>query len=377
MSRLARGLVVVVVVVVVMMAAIGVFGLLGACSRAGEAPQDLQDGKDIKDSNGGPEVKGEGVLVSAADRARLGIATAELQATERQGRSEGFATVISVEALGEIDADLAAARVAAVASRAALARAEALYADQVSVSLAAVETARQQAAADDAQVQRLERRLALEWGPSAAGSPFSAEASRRAWLDRLAVGRAALARVQFPLGTVLPERTPTLHLESLAATVKTTSSPTDRLAIERVWPAPEDPALPGPAFFALISGRALPQIGERLRAGADTSHLQHGVTIPESAIVLSGGSAWCFIEQPGEGGSSRFVRRPVVGVDEGGNSTSASLAGSTPGGTFAAAGFTAGEKVVVQGAGLLLAHEVSSAAGSAGGVGANADDEDD
>jgi hypothetical protein len=340
-------------------AAIGVLGLAGGCARPAEEPKDLKDSKDKKDV---PAVKAEGVVVTAADRERLGIAVEELRPAERQGRTEGFATVVSVASLGEVDSDLAAARVASVASRAALARAEALYADQVSVSLATVEAARRQAAADDAQVQRLERRLALEWGPRAGGSPFAGEGSRRAWLDRLAAGQAALARVQFPLGTVLPSRTPTLHLENLTAAGAGTAP-----AVRAIWPAPEDPGLPGPAFFALIQGGALPQIGERLRATADLSHVQHGVTIPESAIVLSGGSAWCFIEVGGDGPpgakSSRFVRRPVTLAEStAGSSAGAGTAGA---GYFAASGFAAGEKVVAQGAGLLLAHEVGSAAGVA------------
>ncbi len=324
--------------------------LAGACLRSTEEAKDKKDSRDLKDTL---EVKAEGVLLTAADRERLGIATAELRAAEWQGRTEGFATVISVAALGEVDSDLAAARAAAVASHATLARAEALYADQVSVSLATVEAARRQSAADEAQVQRLERRLALEWGPGAGGSPFAHEGSRRAWLDRLASGSAALARVQFPLGTVVLSRTPTLHLENLTA-------PGAAPAVRAVWPAPEDPALPGPAFFALIAGRAPPQIGERLRASADTSHAQRGVLIPESAVVLFSGGAWCFVERTTAGKTSRFVRRPVALV-EGGDT--GDRANSPAGGYFAATGFAAGEKVVVLGAGLLLAQEVGAAAG--------------
>jgi hypothetical protein len=324
--------------------------------RSTEEPKDKKDGKDSKDI---PAVKAEGVALTPSDRERLGIATEELRPTQRQGRTEGFAIMVSVAPLAEIDSDLAAAHVAAVASRSALVRAEALYADQVSVSLAAVETARRQAAADGAQVQRLERRLALEWGPGASGSPFAGEAARRAWLDRLAAGRAALARVQFPLGTALPSRTPTIHLARLTAAEAGEAASWE---VRAVWPAPEDPALPGPAFFALIAGEALPQIGERLRAGADQSHLQRGVTIPESAVVVSTGSSWCFVEQTGDGKSSRFVRRPVVLPE--GPENSAGAPGTPSGGYFAATGFAAGEKVVVRGAGLLLAHEMGTSAGA-------------
>ncbi|MEP7012708.1 MAG: hypothetical protein ABJC13_20490 [Acidobacteriota bacterium] len=350
MRRLASGLAIVVLA-----------GAVGCAGSKGDST-DPKDGRDSQDTKNVPEVKAEGVVVTPADRERLGIAVEELRPAERQGRTEGFATVVSVAALGEVDSDLGAARVAAVASHAGLTRAEALYADQVSVSLAVVEAARRQAAADDGQVERLERRLALEWGPRAGGSPFAGEGSRRAWLDRLASGQAALARVQFPLGTVLPSRTPTLHLASLTAGPVRTAGTAP--AVRAIWPAPEDPALPGPAFFTLITGGALPQIGERLRATADLSHVQQGVTIPESAIVLSGGGAWCFIEigggSPG-GKSSRFVRRPVALPE--GAASSAGAPGAAASGYFAPSGFTAGEKVVVEGAGLLLAHEMGAAAG--------------
>ncbi len=90
--------------------------LAGACLRSAEEPKDIKDGKDPKDTEDVAAVRAEGVLLTAADRARLGIAVEELRPAERQGRTEGFATVVSVASLGEVDSDLAAARAAAVAS---------------------------------------------------------------------------------------------------------------------------------------------------------------------------------------------------------------------------------------------------------------------
>jgi len=61
--------------------------------------------------------------------------------------------------------------------------------------------------------------------------------------------------------------------------------------------------------------------------------------VPLSAVVLAGGEPWCYVQTPDD----VFVRRRV------------DLGRPLPQGYFQAQGFTAGERVVVAGAGLLLA----------------------
>lgn len=294
-----------------------------------------------------------GVSVTAADRQRLGIETAALLPAEAAARTEGFAIVLSAEPLAQLDTDFATARATATASRAALERALALYADQVSVSLAVVESARRQATADASQVRWLEQRVALEWGARGLGSPFASAASRRTWLDRLTGGRAALTRVHFPFGTALPAGTPSLHLERVAATAEG-AGPGASLGIRAAWPAPEDPAVPGPAFFVLVEATQPPQVGERLRAFAAGGDRQPGVRIPGSAVVLSGGSAWCYVEGQASPLRSVFTRRALV-LEPG-----PIPASDATGGYFVASGFAAGDQVVIRGAGLLLAQEVGA-----------------
>ncbi len=326
--------------------------LFGSCGHSAEESEPRKSAAERPAAAAEPE----GIVLSAADQEHLGLALAKLKPAARQARAEGMATIVAVAALSDLDADLAAAKAASAASGAALDRAEALYADQTSVSLAAVEAARRQRTTDITQVERLERILALDWGPRASGSPLTDGATRRRWLDRLAAGKAVLARVQFPLGTELPERTPTLRFERLAPAG---SAPKGAPVAEAIWPAAEDPALPGPSFFALLLGPHLPRTGERLRATADLSTRRSGVSIPESAVVLSAGGAWCFVATGSEGRARRFVRRPIA------------LALGTDGpaaegdGYFAATGFAPGDSVVVRGAGLLLSREVGATLGDA------------
>ena len=85
--------------------------------------------------------------------------------------------------------------------------------------------------------------------------------------------------------------------------------------------------------------------GERLAARVASGASLDGTVVPASAIVLSGGEAWAYLESDGD-----FTRRRV------------DLSRSADEGYFQQQGFTAGEAVVVAGAGLLLARETGGGA---------------
>ena len=86
--------------------------------------------------------------------------------------------------------------------------------------------------------------------------------------------------------------------------------------------------------------------GERLIASVATGPEVSGSVVPSSAVVLSGGEAWCYIEESND----VLARRRV------------DLGRPVPQGYFQASGFTPGEHVVVAGAGLLLAREIGGGA---------------
>ncbi len=102
-----------------------------------------------------------------------------------------------------------------------------------------------------------------------------------------------------------------------------------------------DPRIQGMSFFYLA--RAQPgvlagmAVVAHLPAGPEVS----GFIIPSSAVIWREGKAWVFEEVE----SDRFTRRPVPTQNP------------VEKGYFAARGFRAGERVVIQGAQVLLAAE--------------------
>lgn len=267
-------------------------------------------------------------------RERYGLRLEALAAAIYVPDVPGFATVLSAEPLAELDADLARAGAGRDQAENALARAEALYAAEQSASLASLETARREEAIATAEVERAANRLAFAWG---AASPFRDGGRRHAWLARLAEGRAALARLELPLGSPAPAGT-AFEVTPLGA-----AGSADPLHVALVWPAAGDPARPGPSWLALLTGENLPQPGERLQVAAHAGAPLHGVLVPAAALVLEDGAAWVYAVA-----GEKLARKPL------------SLIQPLHGGYFMAAGFTAGEQVVVHGAGLLLALETGS-----------------
>jgi hypothetical protein len=112
-----------------------------------------------------------------------------------------------------------------------------------------------------------------------------------------------------------------------------------------IWLGPADPSVPGPALYAYVDPAADLVSGARLIASFVDGAPQSGVTVPASAVVFSGGSAWCYVAAD-DGGFARAAVDLSHPVDDG---------------YFQASGFEAGREVVTAGAGLLLATEVGGA----------------
>lgn len=273
-----------------------------------------------------------GLAADAATRERLGIRLEPLAAATFVSGAAGVATIVSAAPLAELDADLAQAGAVRDAAAAALARSEALFAADQSISAAELESARREAAVASAELERLRLRLRFAWGP---GSPFGGGKRRRGWLERLAAGRAALARIELPAGSPAP-----------AALAVTPLGGTGGGPIEVAarWAAPADPSRPGPAWLALLTGPDLPQPGDRLSAAASPAAPLSGVRVPGEALVLENGGAFVYTLA-----GPTFSRKPLP------------LDRPLAGGFFAATGFAVGEPVVVHGAGLLLALETGAA----------------
>jgi hypothetical protein len=317
--------------------ALGSLLLFGSATFA--VSQEAEDAED--------EAPERSVTLDTATVGRLGIATAPLEAAQFRAETSGFGVVMAVDVLAQTDADLATAESAVEASRAALARARALFAADTSVSRQTVEAAERQASADAAQLTLAQRRAVAVWGQ---GLPWRNATERSQLFAQLSAGELALARVTFPTNSVGDETPSSLRVERVDA-----GTGARRWTATTVWSAPADPAIPGRSFFALVrSARGL-QPGERLLVFLPQGGAQRGVIVPSSAVLIAEGQAWYYAAE------IIALIIPMMPLED---FTRHMLDLSSPAanGYFVADG-QPGQSVVVEGAGLLLARELGSAEG--------------
>ena len=261
--------------------------------------------------------------------------TAELIAATRAHRLSGVATILSSDPLLQINADLNAARISADFSTATAER----YKATNSLSRQIIETAERQAGIDMTQQKLLENRLKHSWGEAA---PFLDSAKRQKLIAELSAGSEALVRLDFPDLTDSAPRN--VRVAPLSGGKDT--------PVKILWAAPSgNLSMPGVSFFGLIDAGPGLRPGDRAHVSADSQAVQTGVIVPSAAVVLFQGQSWCYIET----GPGKFERRQIT------------LDTPIDDGYLVTSGLTAGQRVVVRGASVLLSRE----------AGPGEDDDDD
>ena len=278
-----------------------------------------------------------GVALDEEEARKLGVEVAHIAAGAYQPFASGTARVIDAQAAIAVLAELEKAETEARTSQSALKRSRGLFRSDTAVSAEALEAAERQAATDDAQVRVARARASLEFGR---GAPWLDAGRRESLVASLASGATALVSASFPASLAGAEPPFGLELERIGSTGQPRWSTND------TWLGPADPSVPGPTVLALVPTSSSDlSSGERLAARVASGASLDGTVVPASAIVLSGGEAWCYLQSDDELTRRRVdLNRPVAG------------------GYFQHEGFTAGESVVVAGAGLLLARETGGAA---------------
>jgi hypothetical protein len=159
-------------------------------------------------------------------------------------------------------------------------------------------------------------------------------------LTELAEGRAKLLRVTFPLGVVngaAPNNLRTSRLDAAAVGERWTARP--------VWDAPFDSTIPGRSFFAILQQTDVGE-GERLLVwanGDSSARGESGILVPSSAIIVTDGKYWCFVEkEPGVFSRAALdISRPMAD------------------GYFVKDAIKPGDLIVTAAAGLLLARQAN------------------
>ena len=307
--------------------------LLAGCHRNPTA-EDAKDA-DASQPAAKEEAAKEGVTLTAEQATKLGVATQPAKATEYSAEITGYGVIVPHDAIAAAVAELTTAQAAQEQSRAAAARAQRLAGTPGAMSADAVETAARQVATDSAALTLAERRLSTVIG----GGPLAASG---AVLQDLACGKVNLLRASFPLGALQGAAPGSLRAAPLGAT----SPATPQVAgwnLHPVWNAPADASLPGRSFFALLNGSDAGE-GERVLVWAPGSGpAQRGVLVPATALVISEGKYWCYVEQK----AGVYLRREVATDRPVGD------------GYVVTQGIAAGDKLVTAAAGLLLAREIN------------------
>jgi hypothetical protein len=307
---------------------LGVIALAG-CQRhlPAESPEGVEPAqpaaKEAQSEGAGGEA--EGITLTAAQAAKLGIATEDAKPIEYAAETSGFGIIM--------------AQAAAHQSRAALERAHRLAGTPGAMSADATDSSTRQAQTDGAALALAEQRLTTIVGTGPRGGIAKNEVMMRA----LANGTEKLLRATFPLGALQGSAPATLraaHIDSLSPGA---THPAQGWSVKSVWAAPADATVPGRSFFGLVQSSDAAE-GERLLVWAPgTGPSREGVRIPAASLVISDGKFWCYVETK----PYVYVRRQI-NPDR-----------PVSDGYFVAEGISAGEKIVTTAAGLLLAHETN------------------
>ena len=288
-------------------------------------------------------VNGETVVTVSPDVQRAShIEVAPLALATIQPDSAAWATVVDPQPLFDLHDRLAAARAdldtltaQAGNSHTQYERSNVLFEDDRNVSQKSLQDARAVMQTDQAKlksasaaVNGLQATMRQQFGDALTRASM---APASGLFQRLLSGRTALLRVTLPAGfaSEAPARiTVDAPDGEIVAATKLSASP---LA---------DPSVQGsPWFYA--ADRALP-VGTRTSAHVPTSApASQMLVVPEAAVVWYGGQPWAYVQTA----SNHFTRRFVPAGNENAQ------------GFLVNAGFHAGDRVVTQGAQLLLSEE--------------------
>jgi predicted component of type VI protein secretion system len=284
---------------------------------------------------------------------RLGFTVATLTSTVTRAQATFPALVLSVQELATFrntyvagQTQLQKARLQADLAGKEYTRLKALFAENQNISEKSLQSAEAALQSDEADVHAAEQQLNLqassirqEWGDVV--TKWVTEGS--AQFQRILDGSQALIEMTVlsgttsaPPGSASPRFAPPTHI-SIELPSGARINATFVSTFFRV-----DPRMQGSSFLYLAPGQPRLPSGLNLVAHLPVGTPLKGVVIPASAVIWSEGKAWVYAQVSPDG----FTRTPLatdLPVEDG---------------FFAAAGFSAGDKIVTVGAQALLSEEM-------------------
>ncbi|MDA8383373.1 MAG: hypothetical protein M0037_09990 [Betaproteobacteria bacterium] len=292
------------------------------------------------------------VVLDPAVQTQAGIRTRALAPTRYRRHIRAYGLVLDPRRLlvwrGRYAAALGRLGVAhavATTSQREYERLRLLNRDDHNVSLKAVqaaqgtcESARARLAAARANVASLQQTAVAQWGPVLTRWALRQAAGP---LTRLFNGQDALVLVTLPLGLAVP---------SMPAVVRVNNGNGAGAAATLISASPQsDPSIPGETYFYLMPARGV-RLGMRVAVAVPLVGRTHrGVVLPNSAVLWYAGQAWVYRQTT----TTHFVRHRV--------STQVPMRGG-----WFETDLKPGQRVVTQGAQLLLSQEMFAVSAATG-----------
>jgi len=320
-----------ITVTVAVLAAVGVLVVWGFIKGRHEAATESQSEQPVEAPLRVAVEDGQTVVtLDRATQERSAIAVTTLEAHNYQERVRAYGTVVQLPELITLRATMEKAQAIAAASRHESERLEKLHQENQNVSAKSLQAAEAQAGADAADVQAAQAQARQRWG----GVIARWLVQRSQELDRLVQGQEVLIQITLPAGVALSEAPDTASIQTAAG---------NTFAARLVSPtSATDPHVQGQSFFYIAAAHPAGLLpGMNIVAELPVGARRQGVLVPATAVVWNAGKAWVYVQKTPE----QFVRRASPTDQPAGNDW------------FVATGLTPGEKIVVNGAQLLLSEE--------------------
>jgi hypothetical protein len=318
--------------------------LLGGCKNPFDKDDENRQAQAKKSPAQVSVENGQTVLtLDSPTQSRLGLDVASLTATVTRGQATFPAVVLSVQDLTTsrntyiaAQTQVQKANVEAQVAHKEYTRLKTLFAENQNISEKSLQSAEATLRANEADVRAGEQQLTLqesiarqEWGSVA--SKWTVEGSPE--LARILDQTEMLVQMTMPSGiTYGAPRTISLEIPGGTRTEANFVSTFPRV----------DPRIQGRTFLYLAHAQSGLTPGVNLLAHLSVGNPMKGLIVPTSAVVWSEGKAWVYQQTAAD----RFTRRAVA--------TDISMEK----GFFVTEGFSAGDKLVVQGSQALLSEEL-------------------
>ena len=278
-------------------------------TREAERERPVRAAARVADGSGAPVIR-----VERAAQERSGIETTRLPAAPYLDQIRAYGMVLDAARLTDLsngyanaEAQLRTAQAKATFSKAAFERAQKLYDNERSVSLALLQSAEAALRADEAgvgaaesQVRTLAATAYQEWGPILGKSLVE----RSATVARLIERQDFLVQVTLPPGVPVPKSVTAAAIEAPGKT------PGDRrAAITLVSPATRtDARIQGLSFFYLVGAESGVLPGMNVLAFLSSGASVDGIAIPADALVWWQDRPWVYRRTEPE----TFVRTEIA-----------------------------------------------------------------